>query len=157
MHYWLFKSEAKCFSYDDLANAPKKTTSWDGVRNYQARNFMRDEMKEGDLGIFYHSNGALPHAIGTVKIVHEGYPDSTAWDPLSEHPDAASSAKNPRWFMVDVQAEGKFKNPVFLSAMRTIPILEDMPLLRRGNRLSVMPISKIHFLTLCSMGSENKK
>lgn len=152
MNYWLFKSEPNCFSYDDLLNKPNKTEHWDGVRNYQARNFMRDEMKKGDMGIFYHSSCASPHAVGTVQIVREGYPDFTAWDPNSDHPDFESTPDHPRWFMVDVQAIQKFHAPVFLSAMREIPDLADMQLLQRGNRLSVMPLSKRHFQTLCAIG-----
>jgi Uncharacterized conserved protein len=96
MNYWLFKSEPDCFSFDDLLASPKQTAEWDGVRNYQARNFMRDQMKTGDLGIFYHSNCTPPHAIGTVEIVREGYPDFTAWDPQSDHPDEKSTPENPR-------------------------------------------------------------
>jgi predicted RNA-binding protein with PUA-like domain len=142
MKYWLFKSEPECFSYDDLLSQKDQTEHWDGVRNYQARNFMRYEMKVGDRGVFYHSNCKPPHAIGSVKIVKEGYPDFTAWDPSSDHPDAKSNPQNPLWFMVDVQAEKKFTRPISLSEMREFVELKDMKLLQKGNRLSVMPIEK---------------
>ncbi len=152
MKYWLFKSEEQCFSYDDLLQMPDQKTHWDGVRNYQARNFMRDTMQIGDVGIFYHSGGTHPHAIGTVHIVRDGYPDFTAWDEHSEHPDPSSSPLSPKWFMVDIKAEKKFTQPVFLKNMRTIAELSDMALLRTGNRLSVMPIGQKHFEILCTLG-----
>ncbi len=152
MNYWLFKSEPNCFSYDDLLKMPKQTEHWDGVRNYQARNFMRDEMEVGDLAIFYHSNCKPPHAIGTVKITREGYADHTAWDPKSDHPDENSTPDKPRWFMVDVTAEQKFNREVSLNEMKEVPELADMKLLARGNRLSVMPIEKRHFEVLCRLG-----
>lgn len=153
MNYWLFKSEPSCFSFDDLKECKDQTEPWDGVRNYQARNFMRDAMKIGDKGIFYHSNcKPAPHAIGTVTIVKEGYPDYTAWDPNSEHPDEKSTPENPRWYMVDVKLESEFVRPIELKEMREISELADMKLLARGCRLSVMPIEKKHFDLLCQMG-----
>jgi len=152
MKYWLFKSEPNCFSYDDLLKCKNQTEPWDGVRNYQARNFMRDEMRVGDLGIFYHSNCKPPHAIGLLEIVSAGRPDPTQFDPFSEHPDLTADPKNPRWFLVDVRARGKFRRPVSLSEMREIPDLSDMKLLSRGNRLSVMPIEKKHFELLKKLG-----
>lgn len=153
MKYWLFKSEPDCFSYDDLLSQKNQTEHWDGVRNYQARNFMRDEMKIGDMGIFYHSNCKPPHAIGSVTITKEGYPDFTAWDPSSDHPDEKSIPENPRWFMVDVKAVKKFKRPVSLQEMRELIDLQDMKLVQKGNRLSVMPVEKKHFELLCQLGS----
>ncbi len=152
MNYWLFKSEPDCFSFDDLVASPKSTTEWDGVRNYQARNFMRDQMQIGDKAIFYHSNCNPPHAIGTMHIVHEAYPDFTAWDPASDHPDPKSTPENPRWFMVDVQANAKFKNPVPLAEMKQFVELQGMQLLKPGNRLSVMPIEKQHYEFFCKLG-----
>lgn len=152
MRYWLFKSEPNCFSYDDLLTRPNQTEPWDGVRNYQARNFMRDEMQVGDKGIFYHSNCKPPHAAGTVEIVRAGYPDHTAWDPDSDHPDAKSTPEHPRWYMVDVQAGEKFKHPISLAEMKQYTGLCDIKLLARGNRLSVMPISREHFFFLCDLG-----
>ena len=102
MQYWLFKSDTDCYSINDLQSAPNQTTSWDGVRNYQARNFMRDEMRIGDLGFFYHS-GKLPEIAGIVKVVKESYPDHTAQDPENDHYDPSATPENPRWYMVDVQ------------------------------------------------------
>ncbi len=152
MNFWLMKSEPTCFSFDDLLTAPNKTAAWDGVRNYQARNFIRDGMKCGDKVIFFHSNCTPPHAIGVMQVVREAYLDSTAFDPESEHPDAKSTPKNPRWFVVDVQAERKFTRPVALAEMKNFVELADMQLLKIGNRLSVMPISEKHFELLCQLG-----
>ncbi|PIT91228.1 EVE domain-containing protein [Candidatus Kaiserbacteria bacterium CG10_big_fil_rev_8_21_14_0_10_49_17] len=154
MNYWLFKSEPDCFSLQDLKK--KKTEHWDGVRNYQARNFLRDEIEKGDMVIFYHSSCAEPSAAGVAKVVRSGYPDFTAWDPHSEHPDPKSTKENPRWYMVDVQFEREFKNPVTLREMRTMAGLEGMQLLAQGNRLSVMPISKQHFEIIVKAGGKKK-
>ena len=142
MNYWLMKSEPDAFSIDDLKNKPKSIEHWDGVRNYQARNMMRDQMKVGDLAFFYHSNCTPPGIIGIVEIVKEGYPDFTAFDPTSKYYDPKSSEDNPRWFMVDVKFKMKFKKLISLESLKTISGLEDLVLLRKGNRLSIMPISK---------------
>lgn len=112
MRYWIFKSEPGCFSLDDLAKSPKQTTAWDGVRNYQARNFMRDDMKVGDLGFFYHS-GKTPEIAGLVEVVREGYPDHTAQDPEAGHFDPAATPENPRWYMVDVRLVQTLHAPYF--------------------------------------------
>ncbi len=143
MKYWLFKSEPDTFSIDDLARMPRRTTHWDGVRNYQARNMMRDEMKRGDLGFFYHSSCAEPAIAGTVKVVKQGYPDHTSFDSLSKYFDADSDPADPRWYMVDLQLVRKFAEPVTLEALRRHADgkLKDMLVLRRGNRLSVTPVS----------------
>lgn len=141
MNYWLFKSEPDCFSIDDLRQAPNQTEHWDGVRNYQARNFMRDAMKIHDKGFFYHSNAQPPGIIGVVEIVSQGYPDHTAFDPNSEHPDFRSTPDKPLWYMVDVRFVRKFEHLLSLDSLRQYPELADMPLLRKGNRLSVMPVS----------------
>jgi predicted RNA-binding protein with PUA-like domain len=142
--YWLFKSEPDAFSIDDLAAMPRRVTHWDGVRNYQARNMMRDEMKRGDLGFFYHSSCAEPAVAGTVKVVKQGYPDHTAFDSGSKYFDADSDPANPRWYMVDVQLVRRFAEPVTLEALRRHADgkLKDMLILRRGNRLSVTPVSE---------------
>ncbi len=145
MNYWLMKSEPECYSIDDLKSEPTKTTFWDGVRNYQARNFMRDEMKKGDLIFFYHSNTKVPGIVGTMKVVKEGYPDFTALDPNSDHPCPKSTEEKPLWYMVDVKFKEKFKEVVSLEELKTYPELKDMQLLKRGNRLSVMPVAKEHF------------
>ncbi|MEM7082854.1 MAG: EVE domain-containing protein [Pseudomonadota bacterium] len=144
MNYWLFKSEPDEFSIDDLKQQPKKTEHWDGVRNYQARNMMRDEMKKGDRGFFYHSNCDVPGIVGTVRISREGYPDHTAFDRNDKHFDPKSDPDNPRWFMVDVTFMRKFRQKLSLKELReyTENELNELPLLRRGNRLSVMPVSK---------------
>lgn len=152
MRYWLFKSEPTCFSFDDLLANPDQTTHWDGVRNYQARNFLRDEIKQGDLGIYYHSNIAEPHAIGTVEITRAGYPDFTAWDSASDHYDPASTPAKSRWYMVDVKARHKFGRPVTLAEMKQFVELAEMDLLKRGSRLSVMPLAEKEFAFLCQLG-----
>lgn len=147
MNYWLFKSEPGEFSIDALAKMQKKTEHWDGVRNYQARNFMRDEMRVGDLAFFYHSSCAEPGIVGTVKISREAYPDHTAFDPDDKHFDPKSDPDNPRWFMVDVTLVEKFAEPISLKALKSYAErgLKDFRLLARGNRLSVMPVSKKHW------------
>ncbi len=149
MNYWLMKTEPTCFSIDDLVNAPNQTTCWDGVRNYQARNFMRDTMRKGDLVFFYHSNCELPGIAGIAKIVREAYPDHTAFDPESEHPDLASSPDNPRWFMVDVQFVEKFEHVISLAMLKHYAELSDMILLRKGNRLSVLPVTLQEWTFIC--------
>lgn len=143
--YWLLKTEPTSFSIQDLAKAPKQTTSWNGVRNYQARNFLRDEMKLGDQVLVYHSSKDEPAIVGTAKVARESYPDHTAWDKKDHHYDAGSTPESPRWFMVDIQLEQIFNNPLTLSQLRTIPALKDMELLRKGSRLSVQPVRKAEF------------
>jgi len=147
MKYWLMKSEPSTFSIDDLARAKKQTTGWDGVRNYQARNFLRDEMKKGDLAFFYHSSCDVPGIAGIVRIVREGYPDRTAFDPKDDHYDPDSDPKNPRWYAVDVQLERKFANVITLETLRSHAdgALKGMLLLKRGNRLSITPVTKEHW------------
>src|SRR5690348_10919499 len=130
--FWLVKTEPDCFSITDLAKAPKQTTCWDGVRNYQARNFLRDEMKAGDRVLIYHSSADPPAIVGTATIVREGYPDHTAWDPNSDHPDPSSAPDNPRWFMVDLKLEKVFQRPLPLPELRDIAALKNMELLRKG-------------------------
>lgn len=143
MNYWLFKSEPDVFGIDDLAARPDKTEHWDGVRNYQARNMMRDEMKKGDLAFFYHSNCKEPGIVGIMTIVRAGYPDFTAWDPSSQYYDPKSSEEDPRWFMVDLRYKRKLKRVITLEELKGhVQALGDLPLLRRGNRLSVMPVSE---------------
>ena len=141
MKYWLMKSEPSCFSIDDLSHASNQTSCWDGVRNYQARNFMRDDMQVGDLVFFYHSNCQPPGIAGIAEVVRAAYPDFTAWDPESEHPDMKSTPENPRWYMVDIQFRKKFKRLLSLEALKHHPELRNMLLLRKGNRLSVLPVS----------------
>jgi predicted RNA-binding protein with PUA-like domain len=156
VNYWLFKSEPDTFSIDDLAAKPRRTTHWDGVRNYQARNMMRDEMKRGDLGFFYHSSCAEPGVVGTVKVVKEGYPDHTAFDAGSKYFDADSDPAKPRWYMVDVQLVRKFAQPVTLDALRrhVDGKLKEMMILRRGNRLSVTPVNEREWKFINSMAGK---
>ena len=142
MNYWLFKSEPDAFSIDDLRAMPGKKDHWDGIRNYQARNIMRDDMKKGDQGFFYHSSCAVPGIVGVVDIVKEAYDDHTALDPKSNYYDPKASKDNPRWCMVDVKYRKKFKDILTLEQLKTVKSLEAMQLLKRGNRLSIMPVSK---------------
>lgn len=145
MRHWLFKSEPDVFSLQDLKNCSQQTEPWDGVRNYQARNLMRDEMRIGDRGFFYHSRQQEPAIVGTVQIVREAYPDPSAWDPTSKYFDEKSSPENPRWVMVDVQFESELPRPVTLRELRELPGLEQMFLLRKGMRLSVQPVTPEEF------------
>ncbi|HWL40364.1 MAG TPA: EVE domain-containing protein [Gemmatimonadaceae bacterium] len=137
--YWLLKSEPSSFSFDDLWNLPNRTTHWDGIRNFQARNFMRDEMQKGDLAFFYHS-GEEPGIVGIVEVVREGYPDPTALDPKDPHYDPKTKGGESQWSMVDVHAIQRFPRAVPLSELRGKPELAGMPLLRKGNRLSVQKV-----------------
>ncbi len=151
--YWLLKTEPESFSIQDLAKAPKKTTCWDGVRNYQARNYLRDDMKIGDGVLFYHSSANPPAIVGTAKVVKEGYPDPTAWDPNDHHYDPAASLENPRWSMVDIQLVQIFKMPLSLEELRKIPALKKMELLRKGSRLSVQPATQEEFETVLKLAT----
>lgn len=141
MNYWLLKSEPNAFGIDDLISSPDKTTHWDGIRNYQARNFMRDEMKKGDFAFFYHSSCKVPGVVGIMEVVKEAYPDFTAFDPDAKYFDASSYPENPRWVMVDLKFIKKFDHPVSLEAIKTHPGLSAMRLTQRGNRLSIMPVT----------------
>ena len=146
MNHWLFKSEPDEFSLDDLKKAKARRDHWDGVRNYQARNFMRS-MKKGDQGFFYHSNCAQPGIVGIVEICREAYPDHTAFDIDDKHFDAKSDPENPRWFMVDVRYKRQLKRLISLQELKEYADskLEGLTLVRRGNRLSVLPVSKPHW------------
>jgi predicted RNA-binding protein with PUA-like domain len=143
MNHWLFKSEPDTFGIDALAKAPKQTSAWDGVRNYQARNMLRDSIKKGDLAFFYHSSCDVPGIAGIVSITRGGYPDVTAFDPKHHHYDADSKQDSPRWYVVDVKLVRKLKRLITLDELRVHAdsALKDFVLLRRGNRLSVMPVS----------------
>jgi len=147
MNHWLMKSEPETFGIDALAKRPRRTTQWDGVRNFQARNFMRDQMRSGDLAFFYHSNCDEPGIVGIVKVVKTGYPDHSAFDPKDAHYDPDSDADNPRWYMVDVQLQRKLARPITLATLREHGngALKGMALLQRGNRLSITPVSAAHW------------
>ena len=150
-NYWLLKTEPECYSIDDLAAEPNKTTFWDGVRNYQARNYLRDQMKKGDEVFFYHSNADPPAIVGVATVVKEGYPDFTAFDPNEKHYDAKSKQSEPTWMMVDIKFKRKFKRPLGLTELRELKELKDMELLRQGSRLSVQPVRPKEFETILKL------
>lgn len=141
MNYWLMKSEPDVFGIEDLKRRPDQTEPWDGVRNYQARNMLRDQMQAGDLAFFYHSNCAQPGIVGIMEIVRAGRPDPTQFDPDSKYYDPASRPDNPRWYLVEVRFQRQLRRTITLDELKTHPELADMPLVRRGNRLSVMPVT----------------
>jgi len=143
-NYWLMKSEPSVFSFDDLKARPGRTDHWEGVRNYQARNYMR-QMQKDDLALFYHSNCETPGIVGIVEIVRESYPDHTSWDRTSRYYDPKSTPHNPRWFMVDVRWKKQFRNAISLAQLREIPELREMKVIRKGQRLSVMPVTQEEF------------
>jgi predicted RNA-binding protein with PUA-like domain len=152
-HYWLMKSEPGTYSWDDLTREPRKTTCWDGVRNYQARNFLRDEIGVGDGVLFYHSSADPKAVVGVAKVVKAGYPDPSQFDRRSKYHDPKSSKDDPRWYAVDIQAEKALTRPVTLEAMRSTPALKKMRLLQRGNRLSVLPVTAAEWRTITRLGS----
>ena len=152
MKHWLIKSEPEAFSIDDLKNAPGRKTHWDGVRNYQARNTMRDDMSKGDLVFFYHSNCETPAIVGIAEVASGAYPDHTAFDPNDPHFDAKSDPENPRWMMVDVRYKRKTRRPISLSELKQYDSqLDGFALTRRGNRLSVLPVSRQHWDFIMSL------
>jgi len=153
-NYWLLKSEPGSFSIDDLEKRQHKTEHWDGVRNYQARNFLR-AMKINDEAFFYHSNCSQPGIYGRVRITKEAYPDPSSYNIASPYYDSKSSQVNPRWFMVDVTLLEKFSLPILLSTLRQNSALEDLSLLQKGNRLSVMPIPGQAFKLILELAKEH--
>jgi len=152
MRHWLLKTEPEAFSFDDLLRAPRKTAGWDGVRNYQARNFLRDEMKKGDRVLIYHSNADPPAVVGVAEVVREGYPDPTQFEAGNDHYDPAAREDDPRWFQVDVKAVQKLRRPVSLDELRQVKALAKMPLLQRGQRLSVQPVGEREFELILELG-----
>ena len=148
MNYWLMKSEPEVFGIDDLRNRPHQTEHWDGVRNYEARNMLRDRMKKGDKAFFYHSNCKEPSIVGIIDIVREGYPDDSAWNTNSPHYDPKSTPDQPRWYMVDVRYQRKFRRCITLRELKQHLELASLPLLRPGNRLSITPVTPAqwHFI-----------
>jgi len=157
MAYWLMKSEPDVFGIDDLASQPNQTDHWDGVRNYQARNMMRDDMQPGDRAFFYHSNCKVPGIAGIMEIVRGGYPDHTACDPESDHYDPKSDPDDPRWFMVDVRFERRLERVIPLAELKANPALTDMPLVRKGNRLSIMPVTEAQWAETLKMESASQQ
>lgn len=152
MRCWLLKSEPDVFSFDHLKKRPKRTEPWNGVRNYQVRNMIRDEMKVGDLGLFYHSSCEVPGVAGVVRIASAAKPDPTQFDAKSEYFDKGSKKEDPRWLLVDVAWEADFAKFVPLTALRDEPRLADLLILRRGNRLSITSVEKRDFELICKMG-----
>ena len=159
MNYWLFKSEPDAFSIDDLAAAPKQTSAWDGVRNFQARNMLRDSIEKGDEAFFYHSSCAVPGIAGIVSIAKAGYPDVTAFDAKHHHHDPDSDPKSPRWYVVDVKLVRRLPRVITLGELRehAKKELSGMALLRAGNRLSVMPVTPEHWKFITSLASRITK
>ena len=155
MAYWLMKSEPDVYSIDHLRSQKRRTDHWDGIRNYQARNFMRDQMKMGDLAFFYHSNCSEPAVVGIMEIVSAAYPDHTAFDPNEKHFDAKSDPDNPSWLMVDVKFKKKLKMPITLQAIKAEKKLADMRLVQRGNRLSILPVTPSEWRHILKMVGES--
>ena len=151
MRYWLFKSEPETFSIDDLRARRNQIEHWDGVRNYQARNMLRDEVKAGDQVLFYHSNCKPPGIVGVAEVVKEGYPDFTAWNPESSYYDPRSTKEKPQWFMVDIKFVEKFPQIISLDDLKQNSKLHEMLILRKGNRLSVTPVTASEFKTILKM------
>ena len=152
MRHWLMKSEPETYSFADLMAEPDRTTFWHGVRNFQARNLMR-EMKAGDAVLFYHSGGAEPHVAGLARVVREAYPDPSAWDPASDYHDPAASPADPRWVMVDVQGERALAAPVTLAELKANPALAAMKVVQRGQRLSVQPVTAEEYAEVLRMAA----
>lgn len=151
MAYWLFKTEPQAFSIEDLALRPDQTEPWDGIRNYQARNLLRDQVKIGDQLFIYHSSCPEPGIAGIARVVRGAYPDHTQFDPESHYYDPKSSEENPRWLMVDVQLAEVFAEIVSLKQIKANPALEEMMLVRKGNRLSIQPVASKHWQILLAM------
>jgi predicted RNA-binding protein with PUA-like domain len=153
MRHWLMKTEPAAFSVEDLAAAPRRTSAWDGVRNYQARNMLRDEMRRGDRVFLYYSSCEVPGIVAIMQVVKQGYPDPTAFDRKHHHYDAGSDRKNPRWFMVDVQLKRPLARTITLTELRAHAgkELKGMVLLRAGNRLSITPVEEAHWQFILSL------
>lgn len=152
MQYWLMKSEPDTFSLQDLESRPEQREPWDGVRNYQARNFMRDEMRLGDLVLFYHSNTKPPGVVGLAEVVSDPYPDPTAFDKNSKYYDPKSKKENPTWILVDVGFKAHFKTGVTLEMMKAMPELQSMRVLQKGNRLSITPVTQEEYQAITQVG-----
>lgn len=149
--YWLLKTEPTSFSIDDLEKAPQKTTFWEGVRNYQARNFLRDQIKKGDEVFLYHSSTDEPAIMGTALVVKSGYPDASQFNSKSKYYDSTATPEKPRWFLVDIRHEETFPKPISIKLLRNFPELSKMKLLQKGMRLSVQPVSGQEWATILKM------
>ena len=154
MAYWLFKSEPDCFSFADLCASPGRTTGWDGVRNFQARNFLRDDMKVGDGVLYYHSGANPPAIAGVAEVVEGGHPDPTAFDPSSDHPDPRSRPDAPTWYQVKIRAVRPIDPPLGLPVLREVPALASMELLRKGSRLSIQPVRPEEWDAILALATE---
>ncbi len=153
-NYWLMKSEPHVYSIDDLEK--DGSTHWDGVRNYQARNFMRDQMRIGDRVLYYHSNTKVPGIVGVARVCKESYPDFTAHDPKSKYHDAKSSPEKPRWFMVDIEYQSKFSEVLSLATLKASPELDGMLVVKKGMRLSVQPVEEHHFRAVLKLANADE-
>jgi predicted RNA-binding protein with PUA-like domain len=154
MRHWLLKTEPQSFSFDDLQKSPRSTTGWSGVRNYQARNLLRDELKKGDRVLIYHSSAEPPCVVGEAEVVREGYPDPTQFDAEDDHFDPGAKREEPRWYQVDVRAVRKLKRPVPLALIRETPALRKMALVQRGQRLSVQPVAASEYEAVLALAGE---
>jgi len=153
MSFWLMKSEPTTYSIEDLQNEPKKIGFWDGIRNYQVRNFMRDDMQPGDLAFFYYSSCKVPGIVGVIEIVSKAMPDKTAFNPESKYFDPTSDPNNPRWLGVQVKLIEKLDEIIPLTTLRNNPALKNMPLLKKGNRLSITPVTEKEWAAVIKMKS----
>ena len=151
MKFWLFKTEPDVFSIEDLEKSPNQECEWEGVRNYQARNFLRDEIKEGDGVLFYHSRLSPPRIVGIAIVSKDGYVDTYAFDRNSDYFDAKSKPENPTWYMVNIKLKYKFEKPLTLTQMRDYTELKDMSVLKKGSRLSIQPVQKTEFYFILSL------
>jgi predicted RNA-binding protein with PUA-like domain len=151
MHHWLMKSEPDVFGIAHLAKSPKRTASWTGVRNYQVRNLIRDEIKLGDLALFYHSSCPEPGVVGVMEVSGAAHPDASQFDPKDEYYDPKSTRENARWYAVDVTLKETFKTPVFLQELRSSPGTRTLQTLRRGNRLSITPVTLAEWKAIIAM------
>ena len=156
MAYWLFKSEPNCFSFSDLLAAPDKTTGWDGVRNFQARNFLRDQVRRGDLVLFYHSSADPTAIAGIAEVVQEAHPDPTAFDPDEPHYDPKSDPANPTWVQVSIRAVRAIDPPLELPQLRGVAALSGMELLRKGSRLSIQPVTAAEWDAVMSLAKSKQ-
>lgn len=152
---WIMKTEPEVFSFDDLMSRPNRTEPWDGIRNYQARNYMRDHMRPGDGVLIYHSNCKLPGVVGVARVAGDSYPDPSQFDPRSDYHDPKATPEEPRWFLVDVEYERHLARVIGLDELKSLPALEDSPLVRRGNRLSVLPLAAGHWRAI--LAQEKKR
>jgi predicted RNA-binding protein with PUA-like domain len=156
MAYWLFKSEPSAYSFADLMAEPDRTTGWDGVRNYQARNLLRDQIKIGDGVLFYHASTEPPCIAGIAEVVRAGHPDPTAFNRKADHYDPKSDPSNPTWYQVSIKAVRPIVPPLELPTLHTVPDLAGMELLRKGSRLSVQPVTEREWQTILSLGKQSK-